>query len=186
MADTDVIIIGGGLAGINCARHLQQEGIDFRLVERGERLGGRIKTDEYKGFLLDHGFQVFLSAYPEARQSLDYDALRLHAFKPGSIIRINNRFETITDPANQPLQAVGSLFSPVGTISDKFKLASLRNKIMNKSPEAIFGADHHLTTMEYLKQEGFSVCFPKGTLAYRKKECKPSHSNWPPTYPRTQ
>ena len=156
MADTDVIIVGGGLAGINCARHLQQAGIPFQLLEKSNELGGRIKTDEHKGFLLDHGFQVFLSAYPEARQTLDYDALGLHAFKPGSIIRINDRFETVTDPANQPLQAIGSLFSPVGTLTDKFKLASLRNRIMNKTPETIFEEAGQQSTYDYLKKEGFS------------------------------
>ncbi len=156
MADSDVIIIGGGVAGINCARHLQKKGISYYLVEKTEALGGRIKTDHYKGFLLDHGFQVFLSAYPEAAQVLDYEALNLHAFRPGSIIRINDRFEKITDPANQPFQALGSLFSPIGTISDKFKLASLRNRIMNKSPNTIFDEDYELTTLEYLKKEGFS------------------------------
>lgn len=156
MEDATVIIVGGGIAGINCARHLHNQGIDFCLVESTDALGGRIKTDEYKGFLLDHGFQVFLSAYPEARQALDYDALEFKSFKPGAIIRINDRFKKITDPSNQPLQALGSLFAPIGTLSDKFKLASLRNRIMNKSAETIFTEEEELSTMEYLEKEGFS------------------------------
>ena len=156
MADTEVIIVGGGLAGINCARVLEEHGKDYLLIEGSNALGGRVKTDKYKGFLLDHGFQVFLSAYPEARQVLDYDTLDLHCFKPGSVIRIDDKFETITDPANQPMQALGSLFSPIGSISDKFKLASLRNRVMSKSPDDIFREVNNLTTLEYLKQKGFS------------------------------
>ncbi len=156
MRDTTVIIIGGGIAGINCARHLQKQGVDFCLVESTDSLGGRIKTDEYKGFLLDHGFQIFLSAYPEAHQVLDYDALEFKAFKPGAVIRVNERFEKITDPTSQPLQALGSLFAPIGTFSDKFKLASLRNRVMNKSPETIFADQQNLSTLDYLKNEGFS------------------------------
>lgn len=156
MNDPQTIVIGGGLAGINCARHLEQAGINYRLIEASGSLGGRMKTEEYKGFLLDYGFQVFLSAYPEAMQTLDYDRLNLQSFMPGSIIRINNSFQKVIDPANQPLQALGSIFAPLGSLADKFKLASLRSRIMSKPPEAIFRESQGLTTYQYLKQKGFS------------------------------
>lgn len=156
MHHTQTIIIGGGLAGINCARYLEKAGVDYRLIEATDSLGGRMKTDEYKGFLLDRGFQVFLSAYPEAMQTLDYDRLDLQSFMPGSIIRINNSFQKVIDPANQPLQALGSIFAPLGSLADKFKLASLRSQIMSKSPESIFSEKQGLTTYQYLKQKGFS------------------------------
>ena len=110
MVHVPTIVIGGGLAGINCARNLEKAGHDYRLLEATGRLGGRMKTDEYRGFLLDHGFQVFLSAYPEAMQVLDYERLELQPFMPGSIIRINQSFQKVVDPANQPFQALGSLF----------------------------------------------------------------------------
>lgn len=156
MVHTSTIIIGAGLSGINCARYLEKAGQDYRLIEATDTLGGRMKTDKYKGFLLDHGFQVFLSAYPEAMQTLDYERLNLQAFMPGSIIRINGSFQKVVDPANQPLQALGSLFAPLGSIKDKFKLASLRSRIMNKPPEAIFTDQKGLTTYQYLKEQGFS------------------------------
>ncbi len=156
MVHTSTIVIGGGLSGINCARYLERAGYDYRLIEATDTLGGRMKTDKYKGFLLDHGFQVFLSAYPEAMQTLDYERLNLQAFLPGSIIRINDSFQKLVDPANQPLKALGSLFAPVGSIKDKFKLASLRSRIMNKPPETIFKEQKGLSTYQYLKQQGFS------------------------------
>ncbi len=40
-------------------------------------LGGRIRTDPVGGFLLDRGFQVLLTAYPEAQNVLDYKSLKL-------------------------------------------------------------------------------------------------------------
>lgn len=157
MAHPSTIVIGGGLAGINCVRYLEKAGQDYRLIEATESLGGRLKTDKYQGFLLDHGFQVFLSAYPEAMQTLDYEQLDLQAFMPGAIIRINKAFQKVVDPANQPLQALGSIFAPLGSLKDKFKLASLRSKVMNKPPEAIFSdEDEGLTTYQYLKRQGFS------------------------------
>ena len=63
----EVMIVGGGLAGLACARALHLAGVSFKLVEAAERVGGRVRTDEVEGFLLDRGFQVMLPAYPEAR-----------------------------------------------------------------------------------------------------------------------
>ena len=62
--DSDVIIVGAGLAGLSCARRLMAAGIPFVILEADRRIGGRIKTDRVDGFLLDHGFQVLQTAYP--------------------------------------------------------------------------------------------------------------------------
>ena len=42
----DILIIGGGLAGLTLAYRLQQAGIDYTLIEARNRLGGRIHTIE--------------------------------------------------------------------------------------------------------------------------------------------
>jgi hypothetical protein len=46
-----------------------------------------VRTDRVDGFLLDRGFQIVLTAYPECRRILDYDALDLKPFpwRTGSI-----------------------------------------------------------------------------------------------------
>lgn len=51
---TDVLIIGGGLAGLALADHLSSRGQDFRLVEARNRLGGRIRTHKID----DAGFDL--------------------------------------------------------------------------------------------------------------------------------
>ena len=45
MADSDVIIIGAGAAGIAAARHLQRQGLHCRIIEAGDRIGGRAWSD---------------------------------------------------------------------------------------------------------------------------------------------
>jgi predicted NAD/FAD-dependent oxidoreductase len=39
-----VIVIGGGISGVACARRLQAAGLPVRLLERGQRLGGRMAS----------------------------------------------------------------------------------------------------------------------------------------------
>ena len=42
-------------------------GVAFVLLEASDRVGGRVRTDVVDGFTLDHGFQIFLTSYPEAQ-----------------------------------------------------------------------------------------------------------------------
>ena len=94
----DVIIVGAGLAGLCCARRLQEKGISFQILEASDGIGGRVRTDHFDGFLLDRGFQVLLEGYPEARRVLDYDALSLKSFDPGVLIWFAGRLNRFIDP----------------------------------------------------------------------------------------
>ena len=75
MSEPRVAIIGAGLAGLCCARTLSRAGVDCVVLEADDRVGGRVKTVVVDGFRLDRGFQVLLTAYPECRAVLDYEAL---------------------------------------------------------------------------------------------------------------
>jgi len=68
-SDSDVIVIGAGLAGLTAARYLQSAGISTVIIEGGDRPGGRVKSDLIDGFTLDHGFQVFNPSYPHLKNS---------------------------------------------------------------------------------------------------------------------
>jgi phytoene dehydrogenase-like protein len=136
--NTDVVIVGGGLAGLSCALTLKEDGIEAQIVEASDEVGGRVRTDRLGGFLLDPGFQVLLSAYPAAQRLLDYESLKLRAFTPGAMVRHNGRFEALTDPRRRPLQLMTTLTSDVGSLRDKLQTASLGVPLLAKSVEDIF------------------------------------------------
>ena len=92
MTDSDVLIIGGGIAGLCCAQHLQQAGVPCKILEANSTVGGRVRTEEHQGFQLDLGFQVLLTAYPEAQRMLDFNQLQLGYFEPGALIRFGGNF----------------------------------------------------------------------------------------------
>ena len=54
-AEVDIVIVGGGAAGIGAARRLAGSGYSSRLLEAGSRLGGRAWTHEIAGLELDLG-----------------------------------------------------------------------------------------------------------------------------------
>ena len=45
------------------------------MLEASDGIGGRVRRDEVHGFRLDRGFQVLLTSYPEAQESLDYGTM---------------------------------------------------------------------------------------------------------------
>jgi monoamine oxidase len=53
--DIDVVIVGGGAAGIGAARRVAQNGVSSVLLEASARLGGRAWTHEVSGLALDLG-----------------------------------------------------------------------------------------------------------------------------------
>jgi phytoene dehydrogenase-like protein len=154
-ATPKVIIIGAGLAGLACANRLLEEKVSFIVLEASKSIGGRVQTDNFEDFRLDRGFQVLLTAYPEAQRVLDYDALGLHAFYPGALVRWGGRFHKLADPFRQPLDAILSLFTPIGTFDDKVHIADLRQRLIKADLEALWSAPE-TTTLVALKKEGFS------------------------------
>jgi hypothetical protein len=153
--DAEVIIIGAGLAGLTAAKVLKAAGKSVLVLEASDAAGGRVRTDEVDGFLLDRGFQVFLTAYPEAKRLLDYDALELCRFDPGALILNKKGITRMGDPTRQPASLFSTVFSSAATFADKLRILRLKIKLSRKTIEEIF-AEQEITTAAYLQNAGFS------------------------------
>ena len=151
----DIIIIGAGLAGLSAAVHLHRQGRKVLLLEASDRAGGRIKTDSHEGFLLDRGFQVLLTAYPETKALLNYSDLNLKKMLPGATVLYDGGQFEIADPFRRPSAAFATLFAPVGTLKDKINTLWLKNKLQKLTIEEIF-EQLEQTTRKQLVEYGFS------------------------------
>ncbi len=153
--DFKIYIVGAGVSGLVAAQVLENQGYQPVILEASDRAGGRVKTDIKKGFQLDHGFQVLLSSYPAAQKYLDFKALKLQKLKPGAVIFKKGKQQIIGDPLRDISVLFSTLFSGIGTLSDKFKIFQLNLKLKNKSIEAIFSSNE-ISTKTYLQEFGFS------------------------------
>ena len=129
------------MAGLTCAKVLHEAGLDVRVFEKSDGVGGRVRTDGKQGFKLDRGFQVFLEAYPEAKRHLDYGALDLHPFEPGALVRRGGAFRRLADPWrtwDEPVKLLQTAAAKVGSPLDKLKIARVRASATGGSVEHLF------------------------------------------------
>jgi phytoene dehydrogenase-like protein len=169
--EVDVVIVGAGLAGLAAARALlrqqqqpasssSQQPLRVVILEASDGVGGRARTDVHPdGFLLDRGFQIFLTGYPEAKDVLDYDALDLRPFYAGALVRFSGSWHRVADPFRHPLDGLLSLLpsNAVGTPLDKVNVGVFRLKcVLGGSLEALLSAVPERATRDRLAAEGFS------------------------------
>jgi len=158
MGQRNIVVVGGGLAGLCCARTIQRAGHVAHIYEASDGIGGRVRTDIQDGFLLDRGFQVLFTAYPAIRQEMDLDALALRPFAPGALVCWNKKRYTIADPLRVPLKAVETALTPLFSLQDKLNVARLTLLLKSKSVKQIFALPDQ-TMDKFLRDFGFSAAF---------------------------
>lgn len=154
-SERPVVIIGAGLSGLCCARTLQRAGVPIVVLEASDAVGGRIRTDVVDGFLLDRGFAVYLTAYPEGKAQFDYAALDLRPFEPGAGVYFGSRFHTLMDPWRRPGSLLDGAVARVGSVTDKLKVGAMRSRVQRGKPEDRYERPE-VSIADYLKAEGFS------------------------------
>ncbi len=122
MSGHDVVVVGAGLAGLACARRLVGAGLDVTVLEASDAVGGRVRTDAVDGFLLDRGFQILNTAYPEARRVLDLAALELRPFAAAASVVTGDTRMHLPHPLREPTRAGDLLRARLGGLRGRTAL----------------------------------------------------------------
>ena len=157
----DVVVIGAGLSGLAAARQIQQSGLNVVVLESSDAVGGRVRTDNVDGFLLDRGFQVLLTAYPELATQVDMDALDLQAFDPGALVWLQSKNggpgkgHVVSDPFRKPSTLFATTFAPIGSVIDKLRIVVLRLRVLRGAAPNLL-RNNDMSTLDALRSAGFS------------------------------
>lgn len=119
----DVVVIGAGLAGLRCAVVLAERGLEVAVLDAGDEVGGRQRTDLVDGFRLDRGFQVLNPAYPALRRTIDLDALALRSFPVGVRVRTDRCLAELRHPLRSPLSIPRTIGSGLVSAADAVAFA---------------------------------------------------------------
>jgi phytoene dehydrogenase-like protein len=151
-----IIIVGAGLAGLACAKRLNEAGADWLMLEAASTPGGRVATHRHKeGYLLDAGFQVLLDSYPTARRLVDYSLLKPRYFDSGALlVSQNGEWERFLNPIAHPHWAFAAACSKAFTLREKLSLASLTALQLLHSDEVLLAGESGYSTMDEIKRLG--------------------------------
>jgi sarcosine oxidase subunit alpha len=176
--DTDVLIIGGGPAGLSAALQLGKRGIDILIVDDKDRLGGKLVLQTHKFFgsiedcyagtrgidiatILDENVQ----AYPSIKVWLNSTAMYVFSDKKVGIITNNTHYRIINPKV--VLNAAGarekSLIFPGNTLPGVYgagAFQTLVNRDLVKPAKRIFvvgGGNVGLIAAYHALQAGIDV-----------------------------
>ena len=151
--DAPVVIIGAGLAGLACGLTLKQGRQAFILLEKSSEVGGRLRsTVTEDGFLLDCGFQVLLTSYPELSYFIELKELELKNFNSGALIYTPEKMQLLANPLLHPSQLLHETLSNLVSLKDK----SLVVKLIVSLHTSGIAKDSNASTMSFLQSFGFS------------------------------
>lgn len=152
----DVVIVGAGLAGLSAARQLSIHGLDVRVLEASDGVGGRVRSDVIDGLTLDRGFQLLNPAYPEVARVLDLEALDLRAFLPGVVVSFQDGDVRLGDPRSKPAWALEALSLRTGSPLSKARFAKYAWGTAHEKPSAL-AAREDVTSLVALQSIGLDA-----------------------------
>lgn len=122
-----VVVVGGGIAGLAAARRLESliSDAEIVLVERTERLGGKLLTEKVNGFVVEGGADSFLSRKERGvglceELGLEEELIGRHAENARSFVRRGGDLHPLPEgltgmiPTDLDALAESALLSPEG------------------------------------------------------------------------
>ena len=163
MTNKRVAIIGAGMSGLTAALHLKRSKIAFDVYEKSAEVGGRIKSEIVEGLIVDHGFQIFLTSYPEALNVVNYATLDLIPLKKAFVLCKNRKKYFLEYPDGSYQQLIKMLRYPFMDLKSIWNMIKMVVYLRSTSLKKIFDQPD-IPTEEFLRKKGFSKVFIEHTL----------------------
>lgn len=119
--EREAVVIGAGLTGLTCAMHLKELGIDVEILEKENRIGGLMQTEEVDSFIFEQGPSTGTVKHPEVAELFDRLGEQC-TFEPASVsaecrlIWKGNRFYAL------PSGLLSAITTPLFTLKDKLRI----------------------------------------------------------------
>lgn len=161
MHDADVIIVGAGLTGLRTALECARAGISVMLVDKECAVGGRVQTLAIDGCLLDLGFQVLHTAYPELKTLPSLAQLKLRPFLSGANVYFSDDTSPLSllNPLRHPVKGMKSMLSRACSFTDLIKCSPIVAPKYRRGPKQT-----NTSVATLLKRIRFSSLFEKAFL----------------------
>ncbi len=147
----DVAVIGAGLAGLASARRLEDAGFGVRVLERSDRVGGRIGTDVIDGYRCDRGFMWLDAGHPDVRDVLDVAALNPRPIERGMVLAHPEGYRILQ---GSQASLIAAIRSGLGQPQDIARLVRWSDPLRRPQDRITHGAD--MTLQESLDRHGIS------------------------------
>ncbi|MGA1205699.1 MAG: protoporphyrinogen oxidase [Opitutales bacterium] len=117
----DAIVIGGGVTGLGIAHTLARKGKSVRLIERSNRLGGAVQSENRKGFLCEAGPNSMLVKSQAVWQFIHELGLKDRLVEANAVA--NKRFLVKNGVMTAlPQSLAGGVTTPLYSLAEKFRL----------------------------------------------------------------
>ena len=158
----DVVVIGGGFAGLSAATALAERGVRVLVLEARPSLGGRANafTDPVTGERVDNGQHVLVGAYRETFAFLRRIGTEQHVHLQRNLTieiidRRGHRTRLACPALPAPLHLVaGAMRWNAITWRDRLALRGLRRVVGRRSPSASRAHDRRETVRQWLVRHG--------------------------------
>ena len=124
-----VAVLGGGIAGLTAAYHLERAGVDVEVLERRHTPGGMIQSSSSGGYLVEHGPSTIRESTPALEQMIDDLGLRESVVEASD--KANKRF-IVRDGKPVPLPSSPASFLTTRAFSIPGKIRLLMELLVEQ------------------------------------------------------